>query len=121
MKYIKKIMVCGFVLFIAGSLLSDSQSFVKKKKSGPSVTECCDLGVDMLAISADIIADIGVLQQQLITISRQMIDNNKKCYLVSANKEQLKVYYDKTEQCKNQLEVLHLQVQSYTEYIKNLQ
>lgn len=117
---LKKTIIFSALLFIVS--LSDSpQTFVKKKKGGPSVTECCDLGVDVLAQSADIFADMGKLQQRLIKISRDIIDNDKKCYLASASKEQLKIYYDKTEQCKDMLEQLHLQIVSYTEYIKTVE
>lgn len=111
-----------FSALVCMASLSDSpQEFVKKKKGGPSVTECCDLGVDVLAQSADIIANIGQLQQTLIKLSRDVIDNDKKCYLAVANKEQLNTYYDKTEQCKNVLEQVRAQVVSYTQYIKTLE
>ena len=69
----------------------------------------------------DYAIDMGALQQQLIKISREMIDNNKKCYLAAANKEQLKTYYDKTEQCKDMLEQVRIQINSYAHYIKTLE
>lgn len=120
MNNLKKSMAVVLLLGVC-SLSPESQTFVKKKRGGPSVTECCDAGVDVLASSADLVAEIGKLQQQLIVISKEMIDNNKKCYLASANKEQLKNYYDKTQACKDMLDAMHSQVNSYTEYIKALE
>ena len=119
MKFIQKIIfyVCSVVAL--GSMYAH-EGFVKKKVSAPSVTECCDAGVDLLAVAADLVADIGILQQQLIAISRDVLDNNKKCGLASAKKESLIAYYDKTQACKDQLELVRAQVQSYTNHIKVL-
>lgn len=117
MQYIKKIISWGLVFGIATALISVPQSFTKKKKSGPCVTECCDQGVDVLSYSADIVQTIGILQQQLVKISRQMIENDKKCYLISANKQELQNYFDRTQQCKEQLISLHKELRSYTDYL----
>src|SRR5476649_2824269 len=121
MNYIKISILFSMAALITLVLLPEPQTFIKKKRGGPSVTECCDKGVDVLSLSADIVQDLGILQQQLIKISREMIDNNKNCYLAAADKEQLKVYYDRTQQCKNILDSLRVQVRSYTDYIKSLE
>jgi peptidoglycan hydrolase CwlO-like protein len=120
MKINKRIIVLSVVL---GSVLTISdapQSFVKKKKNAPSITQCGDLGVDLLQQSAQIVADLGILQQRLIKISRDIIDNDKKCYLASATKEQLQKYYDETERCKHALEHAHSQIDAYATYIETI-
>jgi len=116
MQYKKIVLVSAL---ICSAALISAQSFVKKKRGGPSVTECCDAGVDVLALSADLVKELEMLQQQLVSISREMIDNNKKCYLAIADKDQLQNYFEKAQQCKEQLLVTTKEVRSFNSYLES--
>ena len=118
MNMLKKTLLFSIIILSASVLLPQAQTFVKKKRGGPSVTECCDMGVDLLSLSADLVQELGILQQKLVTISREMIDNNKKCYLVSADKEQLKDYFERTTQCKRELLAVHKELRSFNNYLE---
>ena len=85
------------------------------------MTECCDLGVDLLSVSARCIEQQGALQQQLIEDSKKVIDGDKTCFLTNADKAQLKEYFDKTQQCKQALEQAQTALDSYIHYLDSCQ
>lgn len=108
---------CTIMALLGSAWIVAPESFVKKKKNNPTLTECCDVGADLLSVSARCIEQQGALQQQLITLSRDVMDDNKKSFLTNADKAHLKEYFDKTNACKQALEQAQEALDSYSEYL----